>query len=118
MRNVVALFAAFFAGLWLNERLLRQREVARPIVVNVVAPPQPPVDMRDVREVIAELQHDIDHFDTKNSLMHHFCQVIWQSRDVILTQKQFHDMGESLIAIASRLSKWDRERQLRIEGLD
>ncbi|GEM_PF-2029759 len=127
MRNLFALLAAFFAGLWLNEQINRQRETKeteRPIIINLQAPPapEPPapkeVDRRHIYEVIPEINEDWDKFDTRSSLMQHYSQIVRKASGMELTPLQAHDLGETLIGMTSTLSRWDKQQQLKIEGLD
>lgn len=109
MRTLLVVLAAFFAGLWLNERSHRQAADAK-----LAAVPVPkPEDRRPVSELIPTLQVDIDLFDTKRSLARHFNEIVWQSEEVELTRKQFHDLGSDLIAIAGILSDWDHSQELK-----
>ncbi|MDX1993324.1 MAG: hypothetical protein SF029_13105 [bacterium] len=117
MRTLLAVFAAFFAGLWLNERTHRQKAEARlaaQLAAQLAAVPAPkPVDRRHVSELIPELKISIDMFDTKRTLMRHFSEIVWKAETMELTPMQFHDLGSDLIAIASTLSDWDHTQYLK-----
>ncbi len=105
MRHLFALLAAFFAGLWLNERFHRQR------AEQIAAQSAPkPLDRRSAKELIPALKKDIYSFDTKSSLLRHFNQILWKSREVELTPLQFKELSDDLIVIASFLANWDEER--------
>ena len=124
MRNLFALLAAFFAGLWLNEQINRQRktkETERPIIVNLQAPPAPEpkeVDRRTIYELVPEMDVDWNSFDTRSSLMERYSQIVRKALSMELTPKQAYDLGEDLIGLTSTLSRWDKQQQLKIEGLD
>jgi hypothetical protein len=119
MRNLFALLAAFFAGLWLNEQINRRRETERPIIVNVQAPPAPvptepkEVDRRPVSEVLPLLNIDPEMFDTKSSLVQHFCEIVREGMKLELTPLQAHDLGSDIIAIMSHIKDWEREQKYR-----
>jgi hypothetical protein len=109
MRTLLVVLAAFFAGLWLNERSHRRAADAK-----LAAVPVPkPEDRRPVSELIPALKADMDMFDTKHSMRQHFSDIIWQAEEVELTRKQFHDLGSDLIAVAGTLADWEHSQELK-----
>jgi hypothetical protein len=113
MRTLFAVFAAFFAGLWLNERTHRLKAEARSAAQLTALPAPKPVDRRPIDELIPAMKADLDSFDTKSSLMAHFSEIVRAGMEMELTPKQAYDLGEDLIAIASTLSHWDNEQDLK-----
>lgn len=117
MRTLLTILAAFFAGMWLNERSSRREDIKRPINIIVPKPEEKPVDRRSIYELIPELNVDDDNFDTKTSLIEHHNAIIRKAMEMELTPLQASEFAEAIISTTVNLAYWDKEQEMKAEGL-